>query len=158
MYRLFIHWWWSLHEVFWFLVCVFIYLDGLCLCKFWVFFFLLPYVFLFLVTFIYCQNKIIPTAASTCVAFSIVLRSPISFKYIPSVFLQGRQNLQRKQTSQSILSVQESTSKCLEVELTSLSSLQKILCLLRIFFNAVLIICDFSQFKIISLRGFSFQR
>lgn len=71
------------------------YLMAYAFCKFCIFF-PLPYAFLFLVTFLHCQNKINPTAASTWVSFTIVFSSPISLKYIPSSFFAGEARICRE--------------------------------------------------------------
>ena len=121
MCRLFTHWWWSVRKVFWlFLVCI---LGIWWLVPFVNFVFFSASICLSVFSYLlHCQNKINPTAASTWVSFTIVFSSPISFKYIPSIFFcGGGKNMQRKQTSLSILSVaQKFTLKSLAVKITYL--------------------------------------
>lgn len=112
-------------------------------------FFPLPYAFLFLVTFLHCQNKINPTAASTWVSFSIVFWSPISFKYILSTFFfWGRQeSAEKADKSINFVSAQKFTLERIAVELTYLHFFTKIRRMLSTFFNTILIIHYFLSLK-----------
>lgn len=131
-------------------------------CVFWIFgwltpfviFFPLPYAFLFLITYLYCQNKINPTAVSTWISFSIVLRSPISFKYILSPFFwagwggsQRQESAEKADKSVNLVLAQKFTLKSLAVELTYLHFSPKILWMLNIFFDTILIIHYFLSLK-----------
>lgn len=113
----------------------------------------LPYAFLFLVTFLHCQNKINPTAVSTRVSFSIVLQYPISFKIYPKYVShlpspkERRESAERASKSVNLVLAHKCTLKSLVVELTYLHFLPKILCILSIFFNTILIIHYFLGLK-----------